>query len=422
MRELQAVIEDLAEQLQRAVAIDDPSIRLLAHTAHDERVDQHRVDSIMTLRAGAGISDYVFGLGIRSATKPVRIPGRADLELLGRLCVPIRCQGLLLGYLWLIDDDETLTEDEIEASVAAAGSAGEVLFRARLINDLGRARERQLLFDLIRSDSVAESDVTPADMEAVGITEQLGCRMIVVHAPFREVNLDSETGELSLESTLRRNLRRLKHVRSLVATRRGGRGYVLVAFRPYDDPLDQLRQVGDAIREELVASLPGLPTVTVGIGPAVPFVKDAQLSYRRAEGVVTVCRAVRDFPPVSAWEDLGIYRVLQQLPLDELTDVAIPPGLKKLLDTDSDRWLVDTLDTYLDAAGNVQESARRLHIHRATLYYRLSRIEELTEMSLANGQDRLALHLGVKLSRLTGLIDPATIPAPSEVESPDNPG
>ena len=53
----------------------------------------------------------------------------------------------------------------------------------------------------------------------------------------------------------------------------------------------------------------------------------------------------------------------------------------------------------------MQASAKRLHIHRATLYYRLSRIEELTGMSLADGQDRLALHLGVKLGRLTGAID-----------------
>ena len=65
MRELQEVIEGLAEQLHRAVAVDDPSIRLLAHTAHDEKVDEHRVQSIMTLRAGDAISEYVFGLGIR---------------------------------------------------------------------------------------------------------------------------------------------------------------------------------------------------------------------------------------------------------------------------------------------------------------------------------------------------------------------
>jgi len=410
VRELQVVIEGLAEQLHRAVAVDDPSIRLLAHTAHDEKVDEHRVQSIMTLRAGEEIAEYVYGLGIRTATEPLRIPGREDLRMLGRLCVPVRCQGLLLGYLWLIDDDETLTEDEIALSTAAAAAAGEILFRARLLDDLHRARERQLLFDLITVDPTGEPTLTQADLDAVGLTEQLACRVLVVHAPFDEDNLDTEAGELSLESVLRRSLRKVKHVRSLVATRRGGRGYVLVAFRSYDDPLDQLRAVGADLCDELAASLPGDPDVIVGIGSSVPTVQDARLSHKRAQGVVEVCRTVRDFAPVAAWDDLGIYRVLQQLPLAELVDVAIPPGLQALLDTESDQWLVETLDTYLDAAGNVQESAKRLHIHRATLYYRLSRIEELTGMSLADGQDRLALHLGVKLGRLTGAIGPTTAP------------
>jgi DNA-binding PucR family transcriptional regulator len=76
-----------------------------------------------------------------------------------------------------------------------------------------------------------------------------------------------------------------------------------------------------------------------------------------------------------------------------------------LLDTPTERWLLATLETYLDAAGNVQESAKLLHVHRGTLYYRLSRVEELTGMSLADGQDRLALHLGVKLARLTGMVE-----------------
>ena len=138
----------------------------------------------------------------------------------------------------------------------------------------------------------------------------------------------------------------------------------------------------------------------LGIGSQVPTVLDARRSHQHAQGAVEVCRTVRSFAPVAAWEDLGIYGVFQQLPLDTLAEVAIPPGLQALLDAESDQWLVGTLETYLDAAGNVQESAKRLHIHRATLYYRLSRIEELTGLSLADGQDRLALHLGLKLGRL----------------------
>jgi DNA-binding PucR family transcriptional regulator len=41
-----------------------------------------------------------------------------------------------------------------------------------------------------------------------------------------------------------------------------------------------------------------------------------------------------------------------------------------------------------------------LCIHRQTLYYRLGRIEELTGLDLADGADRLLLHLGVRAARL----------------------
>lgn len=410
MRELHAVIEELAERLHRAVAIDDPAIRLLAHTAHDERVDEHRVQSIMTLRAGPEISEYVYGLGIRTSLTPVRVPARPDLRMLGRLCVPIRCQDVHLGYLWLIDDDESLTAEEIAASVHAADKAGEILFRSRLVDDLRRARERELLLDLIADDPQVSGHVRRSDLEAAGLTGRLACRVVVVHVPFTEDHLDTGGDELSLESVLRRGVRRLQHVRSLAATRRGGRGYLLVAFRPFEDPLADLLAVGRGIHDELAERLAGEPGVVVGVGPQVPDVTGAPLSCRRARGVVQVCRAVREFAPVAAWDDLGIYRILHQLPLDDLADVAIPPGLRTLIAAQADQWLVDTLETYLDAAGNVQESARRMHIHRATLYYRLSRIEELTGMSLANGQDRLALHLGVKLARLTGEVSPVGAP------------
>jgi sugar diacid utilization regulator len=423
VRELQEVIEALAERLGRAVAVDDPSIRLLAHTAHDEQVDEHRVHSIMTLRAGGEITDYVFSLGIRTATQPVRIPGREDLRMLGRVCFPVRCQGLLLGFLWLIDDDGSLTDEDFVAAAAAADAAGEALFRARLLDDLHRAREQQLVFDLVAPDAKSGGSVTQADLDAVGLTGQLGCRVLVVDAPCEEGLDETEAADLSIESVLRRNLRKVRHVRSLVATRRGGHGLALVAYRTYNDPLDELRAVAESISDELKATLPSPSDVLVGVGPAAPTVLDAGTSHQRALGVVDVCRKVRDFAPVAAWEDVGIYRLLQQLPLAELVDVAIPPGLQTLIDAESDQWLIGTLDTYLDTAGNVQESAKALHIHRATLYYRLSRIEELTGMSLANGADRLALHLGVKIGRLTGAITAHSGPAkePPSGRSTDKP-
>jgi DNA-binding PucR family transcriptional regulator len=41
-------------------------------------------------------------------------------------------------------------------------------------------------------------------------------------------------------------------------------------------------------------------------------------------------------------------------------------------------------------------------VHRATIYHRLRRIEELTGFDLSDGERRLVLHLGIKAARLLG--------------------
>lgn len=64
---------------------------------------------------------------------------------------------------------------------------------------------------------------------------------------------------------------------------------------------------------------------------------------------------------------------------------------------------------YLDTAGDAKRTVAQLHIHRATLYYRLRRIEELTDLDLSRGDDRLAAHLSLKLARLVGPLRPAAV-------------
>lgn len=406
VREIQAVIEGLAESLHRAVAVDDPKIRLLAHTAHDEEVDQHRVDSIMTLRAGKDLTEFVFGLGIRTSEKPVRVPHREDFDLLGRWCFPIRCQKTLLGYLWLIDDAGTLTADEMDEASRTAAAVGEVLFRQQLLDDLRTARERELFMDLVDGDLAIRGRIASETLAAVGLDRRMTCRVAVFEGASEE-SFDINTMSLALDAAIRKAVRKLPRTKCLVMTR-SGRGYLLTAFASVSDETTSLMALATSVRDDVDKA--GLGDVLVGIG-SLETLDEAHLSCRRAEGTVAVSRVVPDFDEVTRWDELGIYQLLSNLPLHELADVAIPPGLKALLQAESDEWLVDTLDTYLDAGGNVQESARLLHIHRATLYYRLTRIEELTGMSLASGKDRLALHVGIKVRRLLG---PAPAP-PSPV-------
>ncbi|MBQ1011841.1 helix-turn-helix domain-containing protein, partial [Micromonospora sp. M51] len=78
------------------------------------------------------------------------------------------------------------------------------------------------------------------------------------------------------------------------------------------------------------------------------------------------------------------------------------PGLERLLRDDAHQVLLETLEAYLDLAGNAHATAEKLRLHRTTLYYRLQRVEQLAGTDLKDGNERLCLHLAMKLGRLTG--------------------
>jgi DNA-binding PucR family transcriptional regulator len=64
--------------------------------------------------------------------------------------------------------------------------------------------------------------------------------------------------------------------------------------------------------------------------------------------------------------------------------------------------LVHTLESVYERHWNLQAAARALHVHVSTLRYRLTRIEELAHVDLGDQDDRLALHLALRIAKLLG--------------------
>lgn len=115
--------------------------------------------------------------------------------------------------------------------------------------------------------------------------------------------------------------------------------------------------------------------------------------------------------PVARWDELGPYQLLLKMPTEDLLAAAQVPALVALEQEDGHRGLVATLEAFLDNAGDVASTARHLNVHRATLYHRLKRIEQLTGCDLSQGDDRLTLHLGLKLRNLAAAHRNETAPA-----------
>jgi len=66
--------------------------------------------------------------------------------------------------------------------------------------------------------------------------------------------------------------------------------------------------------------------------------------------------------------------------------------------------LIRTLSGFFEANGNLAEASKALDVHRNTLVYRLGRISELTGLDLEKADNRLILHLALKVQRVLAII------------------
>jgi hypothetical protein len=398
LEELQLIAESLASRLRRSVAIDDSRFRLLVHTSHRaETVDRHRVESIMQKAVGEDIAEWSLGHGIAAATAPVHVPANEELGFIPRVCVPVRCQGILLAYLWLLDADGSVTDADLGQVVESAKAAGEVLYRDRLLGDRRRDDERELLHDLLATDAHVREDA--ARRLVAGDLLPEGAEAAVL-----ELRVENDAGaEVAIDVAFQRVARRLSPLRGLWAGCGGAGGLLLVAGRRPLTPA-RLRAIAEDLHAEIAAAAVGADaTAGVGIGSIVASTELARESRDHARDALLVAARVPGLGAVVAWSSLGIYRLLVRLPPDRFGADAVPDGLRRLLEADHSGVLGETLEVYLDEAGRAAATIERLRIHRTSLYHRLGRIEEVTGMRLSDGGDRLALHLGIKLARLHGL-------------------
>jgi DNA-binding PucR family transcriptional regulator len=135
----------------------------------------------------------------------------------------------------------------------------------------------------------------------------------------------------------------------------------------------------------------------------------AAQSLRQAQDAGAIARALAPAGGALAYGELGAYRYLVHLALDDAPHDRLCEAVERLLAYDERRetQLVGTLEQYLADRRVGTSTARKLFIHANTLRQRLDRIEKLTELELAT-EDLLSLELAVKLVRLrrAGVAEP----------------
>ncbi|MDR8411777.1 helix-turn-helix domain-containing protein [Nonomuraea sp. 3-1Str] len=344
--DLQDIVDELARLLGASATLEDRSFRLLAYGAQHGDIDTVRQESILRRRATPEVRDYFERYGIARAGHPVRIPADADLKVLARVCWPLRHQDVTYGYLWLLDSG-SLTDEVLRRAEPLVGRAAAALAQeARGRRDAGR--------DLRALLSADPEERAGASLEVLGPVAAIAVR-------------ESE-----------------ERVAALWTLPRG------VLARP-GSPVALLAPAH--LAAEVARTVQAAYGTAAGIGATRRDPGEAWQSWREARQALRIAEHFPRFAPVARWEDLGAHRLLARLGQADLTELAAETAVL-------DPELGHTVETYLDLGGHAQKTAAELGIHRQTLYYRLGKAERLLGRDLSDGDDRLAVHLGLKAARL----------------------
>jgi purine catabolism regulator len=303
-----------------------------------------------------------------------------------RLIAPILVQGSIAGFLSLLGSDGELGEMHRLAVGRAAHACAIELVRARAARDARDEVEEELL-DVLTAGRPGTHQAARERAKRKGF--DVDANYLVIAAEPVEPGLAPR-----IRAAWERQLATMRL--SALVRERGEATLALVSLagRRAPDPRSVVDHLHRAAR--ISANTP----VAIGYGGVRSGAGEVAAGAREAEQALTMGRRLFGPDSATAFNDLGLYRLLYALqPLPEMRAFR-DDALARLRAKDRGGVLLQTLGAYLATNGSPTDAADRLHLHRNTVLYRLGRIEDLLGVDLRNAEVRLSLHLALKIGEV----------------------
>ena len=252
---------------------------------------------------------------------------------------------------------------------------------------------------------VAEPEEIASRAAAIGIDLDLGASVLVArahpHAPVEDgwrtrVLAVAERGARAVASTA---------VAVPASPERGEApaAEVVVLVPGGDDAAAQ--RAAEGMLRELQAALPG-HTFAVGRSRVALEPGDLARAGNEALLAANVAEGDRD-RALMAFDETGAYRLLLPAMSEDPAELQrfYAETVEPLVayDDQYETDLVQTVEAFLDADGNVAGTAQRLFTHRHTIRYRLERVRDLSGLDVGSTDGREKLSLGLKAMRVLGI-------------------
>ena len=177
---------------------------------------------------------------------------------------------------------------------------------------------------------------------------------------------------------------------------------ILIKALAPDDEYERLEQIADTIVDMM--NTEAMLNVRVAYGTIVEELKEVSKSYKEAKMALDVGKIFYAEKKVSAYNTLGIGRLIYQLPInlcrlfiDEIFGSNVPAEL--------DEETLTTINKFFENNLNVSEKSRQLFVHRNTLVYRIEKLQKSTGLDIRVFDDALTFKIALMVVNYMRYLD-----------------
>lgn len=159
----------------------------------------------------------------------------------------------------------------------------------------------------------------------------------------------------------------------------------------YREVYESAKSIADTVSAEAMVN------IRVSYGTIIHELKDVSKSYKEAGMALDVGRIFYPGHNILAYNELGIGRLIHQLPLS-LCDMFLKEVFGERDVSEFEEETLSTVYKFFENNLNISETARQLYIHRNTLVYRLEKIQKLTGLDVRVFEDALTFKIAMMVS------------------------
>lgn len=146
-----------------------------------------------------------------------------------------------------------------------------------------------------------------------------------------------------------------------------------------------------------IVNTEAMVNVRVAYGTIISEIKDVSKSYKEAGIALDVGRIFYAEKNILAYNELGIGRLIHQLPVS-LCEMFLNEVFAGKAVSQFDEETLSTVHKFFENNLNISETARQLFLHRNTLVYRLEKIQKKTGLDVRVFDDALTFKIALMVS------------------------